>query len=356
MSLGAGGAWEALPETALATTGMEVATFGEAALATGLEVGGTVGAACGFEIPVWGWIATGVAVAGGVGYGIYKHYKNQEQADTAARKQGFKSSAEVLDAAKAGFTNARELRFVDEQIRKAGLGNDLADYAQKHGHASLEDFMKTAALGSATNGHLFAQSWGYKTAAETAASQQQQTSDTSNTVVDKPKPVQHTVKPVTQDEVLRLQKALGIDEAHQTGQWDKDTNDAVGRLVVRAQLTDACAQAGGTVEGKYGPKTEAGLKSLVAEGKISEEAANAVMSIGAARLHQVYRPPHDVDAVVHQVNFQNSLTPPVVKPAAVAKFDAGPAPELPSVDTTPPPSDIGFSSSLPTAGNRLPTV
>jgi hypothetical protein len=105
--------------TTTATVATETATVagaevaGETLLGTaiesGLAAGGTVGAAGGFEIPVWGWIATGAAVAGGVGYGIYKHYQHEHEADDAAHRQGFKNAAEALDAAKAGFKNSGEL-------------------------------------------------------------------------------------------------------------------------------------------------------------------------------------------------------------------------------------------------------
>ena len=138
-----------------------------AAAEEGLAAGATVGAAGGFEIPVWGWIGVGVAVAGGVGYGIYKHYHHKHEADAAAQKQGFAHSAQALDAAKAGFKNPDELHFVDEAIKKAGMGKDLADYARKHGHDTLEDFMKTADHGHATNGHNYALSWGYAAPVET---------------------------------------------------------------------------------------------------------------------------------------------------------------------------------------------
>jgi hypothetical protein len=165
------GAYEAVPETDLITTGMELAPLEQTVLATSLEAGGAVGAAGGFEIPVWGWIATGVAVAGGVGYGLYKHYQHKHEADGAAHEQGFQDAAQALDAAKAGFKNSAELHFVDEAIRKAGMGNSLSDYAKKHGHDRLEDFVKTANHGQHITGTDYARSWGYKTPAERAAEQ-----------------------------------------------------------------------------------------------------------------------------------------------------------------------------------------
>lgn len=170
-SLGLTGAEVISGAQGTAITGAEVAgeTFLDAAAESGLVMGGTVGAAGGFEIPVWGWIATGVAAAGGVGYGIYKHYQHKHEADRAAQKQGFKDAAEALDAAKAGFKNSGQLRFVDEAIKKAGMGNDLADYAHKHGHDSLEDFVKTANHGQHISGTDYARSWGYKTPEERAA-------------------------------------------------------------------------------------------------------------------------------------------------------------------------------------------
>lgn len=163
-------------ETTTATVGAETATVasaevaGETVLAAGLEEGAAtglaVGTAGGFEIPVWGWIATGVAVAGGVGYGVYKHYQHKHEADTAAQKMGFKDATQALDAAKAGFKNSGELHFVDEAIKKAGMGDDLADYAHKHGHDSLEDFMKTANHGQQISGADYARAWGYQLSAD----------------------------------------------------------------------------------------------------------------------------------------------------------------------------------------------
>src|SRR6202034_3501256 len=71
------------------------------------------------------------------------------------------------DAAKAGFKNSTELHFVDEAIKKAGLADSLTDYAKKHGHDSLEDFMKTAHHGQPITGSDYAKTWGNNTAAAT---------------------------------------------------------------------------------------------------------------------------------------------------------------------------------------------
>ncbi|MDP9128205.1 MAG: hypothetical protein M3N08_08115 [Pseudomonadota bacterium] len=351
------GVYEVVPEAM--TTGLELATVGgesavAAAIEGGLGAGGAVGVAGGFEIPVWGWIATGVAVVGGAGYGVYKHYQNKHEADAAAQKQGFKDSAEALDTAKAGFKNSGELHFVDEQIKKAGLGNDLHDYAQKHGHNSLEDFMKTS--GHKT-GHDYALSWGYQTPAEREAAKHKQPEAGAGT--SPTAPINHPAASAhapSRDEILRVQQAVGLDEAHQTGKWDNTTNDAVQRLIIQAQRTEAYANAGGTVEGKYGPKTELGLTALVKDGKISAEAADALKAVGAAKLHQVYRPPHDVEAIIAQVQPEHhrAFVPPAVTPVTQqAKVEIEAPPISPAVAPISPIANIGIPlSPLPPSINR----
>src|ERR1035441_2773517 len=120
MAREAGGAFRAAaPETALVTTETAIVTTESlvgTALESGLTFGATVGAAGGFEIPVWGWVATGAAVAAGVGYGVYKHYHNKHEADAAAKRHGFRDAEEANAAAKAGFHNAGELHFMQAQV------------------------------------------------------------------------------------------------------------------------------------------------------------------------------------------------------------------------------------------------
>lgn len=93
----------------------------ETVLAAGLEEGAaaglTVGTAGGFEIPVWGWIATGVAVAGGVGYGVYKHYQHKQEAESTAQKTGFKNAPQ---AAQTWGDKASAERVAIEPVEKAG--------------------------------------------------------------------------------------------------------------------------------------------------------------------------------------------------------------------------------------------
>ena len=385
-----------------ATVGAEVAgeTVLGAALEGGAAAGGTVGVAGGFEIPVWGWIATGVAAVGGVGYGVYRHYHNQHEADASAKKQGFKNSAEAADAAKAGFKNSDELHFMDEWEKKEGHNfTGVADAAQKLKWNSLPEFVAAYAkqegvkdghelvqkLGYLTpnerannaakeqgfkdsaeavdaakagfqnsdelhfmdewekrnhpgmtgfadaaqkknwnsmpefaaayakqegvkDGHELAQKLGYLTPAERAAqSTRVDNAEQHSTPVAATTPTRaaqadnhtagssagqhgpaHSTNPPSHDEIVRIQKDMGLDEKRLTGEWDKETNQAAQKLILQAQSTDAYK---GKVEGLYGPKTQTGLDALLHDQTISPEQANAFKSLGAERLSQVYTPP-----------------------------------------------------------------
>jgi hypothetical protein len=132
----AGKATVAAESTAVAT-GTEVAgeTLLGTAAETGLEVGGTVGAAGGFEIPVWGWIATGVAAAAGTAYGIYKYYQHKHQAasvpqENASRRHFNKAQLLEVQHIVTGTATAGEVKDVQQELKAEGF--DIGKYGKKH--------------------------------------------------------------------------------------------------------------------------------------------------------------------------------------------------------------------------------
>lgn len=148
-AVGSEGAAPAAAETDALLTGGAVAgeeaageTLLGAAAEGGLEVGGTVGAAGGFEIPVWGWIATGVAAAAGVAYGAYRYYQHKHQA-AGVKPSGaphLKSSGERRHFNKAqlietqhivaGTATAHEVVDVQRELKAEGF--DIGKYGKKH--------------------------------------------------------------------------------------------------------------------------------------------------------------------------------------------------------------------------------
>jgi hypothetical protein len=124
-------------ESTAVTTGTEVAgeTLLGAAAETGLEVGGTVGAAGGFEIPVWGWIATGVAAAAGTAYGIYKYYQHKHQAapvpqENISRRHFNKAQLLEVQHIATGTATAGEVKDVQQELKAEGF--DIGKYGEKH--------------------------------------------------------------------------------------------------------------------------------------------------------------------------------------------------------------------------------
>jgi hypothetical protein len=88
------------------------------------------------------------------------HYDSKTE-DQDAQRAGYKDADEAEEAQWAGFRNSAELHFVDDAIRKAGLGTSLLDYAKKNGHKRLMDFMQTADHGHPISGSDYAKTWGY---------------------------------------------------------------------------------------------------------------------------------------------------------------------------------------------------
>lgn len=124
------------------TVGTETAgeTVLGAAAEGGLEAGGMVGAAGGFEIPVWGWIATGVAAAAGVAYGVYKHYQHKDDASSAAPpKEDTRGSerrhfnkAQLLEVQHIveGAATDGEVKDVQRELKAEGL--DIGKFGAQH--------------------------------------------------------------------------------------------------------------------------------------------------------------------------------------------------------------------------------
>jgi hypothetical protein len=133
------GATVGIEATGETIVGAEAAgeTLVGAAVEGGLAAGGTVGAAGGFEIPVWGWIATGVAAVGGVGYGIYKHYQHKREAEIAAQKQGTVerrhfNKAQLIETQHivAGTATVREVKDVQRELKAEGF--DIGEFGTRH--------------------------------------------------------------------------------------------------------------------------------------------------------------------------------------------------------------------------------